>query len=74
MNIEEMSRDELVFAEGSPRGSRRRARGINMGDECLRRSMKAYVGGNPNKLEILSFSIATSHNLAYYNSTRRSST
>jgi len=47
MNIEEMSRYEPVFAEGSPRGSRRRARGINMGDECLRRSMKAYVERNP---------------------------
>jgi len=49
MNIEEMSRDEPVFAEGSPRGSRRRARGINMGDECLRRSMKAYVERNPRR-------------------------
>jgi len=33
MNIEEMSLDEPVFAEGSPYDSRRRARGTNMGDE-----------------------------------------
>jgi|GEM_PF-3063466 len=47
MNIEGMSRDEPVFAEGSPRDSRRRARGIDMGDEYLRRSIFAYVDRNP---------------------------